>query len=278
MVSTRQHGWRCALWLITFSVPLIWWALPGSIASALFIPAWIVVAQFIFAGLVEKAYLRRRAWLGQYLEVTSPWHQRLRAGMLVIAWNQLLGFILAPLLLVSLRRLTGMDWPILLLASGTFFLCHHWLNGRLKGHVIADYQPAVTRQLSVLPVVGLLTLALALVPLWRDQPYLVNLSWETAIREHLLAMSGQTMLGASERIAASVELSGFWLMQNAINSLAVSSYVAVLGWGLLLLAQGTLAWPYIRLLAGVATVNGFILKYFHYEQTLRKSTEDRQKT
>lgn len=271
MVSTRQHGWRCALWLITFSVPLIWWALPGSIASALFIPAWIVVAQFIFAGLVEKAYLRRRAWLGQYLEVTSPWHQRLRAGVLVIVWNQLLGCILAPLLLVSLRRLAGADWPILLLASGMFILCHHWLNGRLKGHVIADYLPAVTRQLTVLPVAGLLTLALALTPLWRDQPYLVNLPWEAAIREHLPAMSGQSMLGALERIAASVELSGFWLMQNALNTLAVSSYVAVLGWGVLLLIQGTLAWPYLRLLAGVATVNGFTWKDFHYKQTLRKS-------
>ncbi|WP_206478162.1 hypothetical protein [Halomonas sp. KRD171] len=278
MGTIRQHGWRYALWLIAFSVPLIWWALPDSIASKLFIPAWIVVAQFIFAGLVEKAYLRRQTWLGQYLKVNSPWHQRLRAGVLIIAWNQLVGFILAPLLLVSLRRLTGADWPILLLASGTFVLCHYWLNNQLQGHVIDNYLPAVTRQLTVLPVAGLLTLVLALVPLWRDQPYMINIPWETAIREHLPAISGQSMLAGFERISASYKLSGFWLMQNASNNFGMSSKVTVLGWGVLLLVQGTLAWPYIRLLTGVATVQGFILTDSQHKRALSKSAEDRYKT
>ncbi|MCL5426562.1 MAG: hypothetical protein M1154_13240 [Gammaproteobacteria bacterium] len=254
-----QRGWRCCLWLIAFALPLVWGSLPDSIASTLFIPAWLIVAQFIFSGLVERAYLRRRAWLGQYLEVTSSWHRRLRAGLLAIAWSQVLGIVLAPLLLVSLRRLSDTDWLILLLALGAFILCHHWLTGRLKGHVIADYLPAITRQLTVLPVACLLTFMLTLVALWRPQPYLVNIPWERAIREHLPAMSEQSMLGAFERIAASFELSGFWLMQNALDSLAVSSYVAVLGWVALLLMQGTLAWSFIRLLTGVAVFRGRLL-------------------
>lgn len=278
MRTIRQHGWRSALWLIAFSIPLIWWALPDSIAGVLFIPAWIVVAQFIFAGLVEKAYLRRQTWLGQYLKVTSPWHQRLRAGMLIIAWNQLLGFILAPLLLVSLRRLASADWPILLLASGTFILCHYWLNSQLKGHVIDNYLPAVTRQLTVLPVAGLLTLILALVPLWRDQPYMINIPWKTAISEHLPAISGQSMLAGFERISASYKLSGFWLMQNASNGLGMSSKFTILGWSVVLLIQGSMAWPYIRLMAGVATVDGLILTDSQYKQTLSKSAKDRHNT
>lgn len=149
--------WHHCQWLICPSVLLLWWLLPHSIASSLFIVVWVIVAQLMFAGLVEKAFLQRKAWLGQYLEAASPWHRMLRAGVLIIVWNQLLSLTLAPVLLNTLRRLDSMELLFLLLTSGAFAICYHWFNQRLKGHVITDHLPAVTRQLTVLPTSGLLT-------------------------------------------------------------------------------------------------------------------------
>lgn len=235
---------------------------------------WVVVAQLMFAGLVEKAFLRRKAWLGQYLEVTSPWHRRLRAGVLIVAWNQLLSLILAPVLLITLRRLDSVELLFLLLTSGAFAICYRWFTQRLKGHVIAEYLPAVTRQLTLLPTSGLLTVTLMMVAIWQPQPYLINIPWINGLRDYLADLPSHTMLGALERISAVFEYSGFWLMQNALHSLSVSSYVAILGWIAMLLLQGTLAWSYIRLLVGIATVLGYIFTETRQAHGLSQSRED----
>lgn len=249
--SRMHQSWRYCLWLIALAMPLIWWSLPGAAASTLFTPVWIAVTQLIFAGSLEAAKLQRRAWLGQYLKATSPWHLWLSGGVVMVIWHQLLGAAMALVLLVSLRRLAATDWLLLLLALGLFIVYRSWLQNRLEKHVITDYLAAVTRRLAVPPVAVLLTLGLALSALWRPQPYMVSIPWEVALRDYLVTGSGQTLLGALERLASALELTGFWAMQNALNNLDVSSSVAILGWGLLLLMQGVLSWSFIRLLAGI---------------------------
>lgn len=265
--STMQKWWHYCRWLIALALPLIWWSLPGDIASALFMPVWVVVGQLIFAGLIEAARLRRRAWLGQYLETVSPWHRLVQGGVIMVIWYQLLAFALALILVVSLRQLAATDWPLLWVASGLFIAFERWLRSRLNGHVIAEYLPAVTRQLSVLPVAGLLTILLALAALWRPQPYLVGVPWEVSLRDNLVVGAGQTLLGALERIASGLEISGFWVIQNALDSLDVSSSIAVLGWGVLLLMQGTLAWSFVRLMAGMAVLQHYFCVYTNQKQT-----------
>lgn len=251
--------WHYCCWLIVMAALLIWWLLPGTAASVLFIPMWVVVAQLIFAGSLEAARLQRRAWLGQYLRMASPLHRWLRGGAVMMIWHQLLGFALALALLVSLRQLDSTDWPLLLLALGLFIASGRWLRKRLDKHVISDFLPAVTRKLSVPPVASLLALGLMLMALWRPQPNLINVRWETALRDHVVAGAGQTLLGAMERMASALELTGLWAMQNAMVSLDVNGPVAILGWGILLLMQGAFAWSFVRLMAGVTTLSHRLL-------------------
>lgn len=241
-------------WLPTIAAILLWWRLPGTVASHLFILLWLATAQLIFFGLLETARLRRRAWLGQYLMKDSPWYRRLRGGALMVIWNQSLSAGLALMLLVLLRHLTPWDALLLLLALGLFILLGGRMSKVAARHVRPRYQAALTRRLLV-PVVALpLTLALAAAKLWRPQPYLVQTSWAEALQQHMTSSAGPTLLGTFERVASAVELSGFWIMQNALEATGVDGPAAALGWVLLFVTQGALAWSFVRLLAGQAAL------------------------
>jgi hypothetical protein len=247
----RRHG----LLLLAVALLLVWSLSSTRLAGGLFLPVWVITAQLIFAGSLEAARLRRRAWLGQYLRAASPWHRWLRGGLLMIAWHQLLGILLGLLLLVKLRLLALVYWPLLLAAALALVMLGPVMRRRLARHVIAGYGPAVTRRLLVGSAAGPLTLALVLMALWLPQPYLVGLSWEEALMRHLPAADADTLLGFFERLAKALELSQYWAMQNAVERVAVSESLALLGWLLLLLTQSVFAWAYIRLLVGAEALH-----------------------
>ncbi|MDX1467667.1 MAG: hypothetical protein R3215_18395, partial [Halomonas sp.] len=158
--------------------------------------------------------------------------------------------LLALVLLVDLRLLSLAEWPLLLAALPALVLARHRLRRRLSRHVVAEHLPAVTRRLLVVPIAALLALAMVLAALWLPQPWLVGLGWEEAITRHLAAGEDGGLLGAFERLAASAELTRQWAMQNAVERLHLATPVAVLGWLVLLLTQGAVAWAYVRLLVG----------------------------
>ncbi|PMR67711.1 hypothetical protein [Halomonas heilongjiangensis] len=242
--------WRHAHLALTVLVVLLWSQLGERLAGLLFVPAWVLVTQLIAAGSLEAARLRRRAWLDQYLRDDSPWHRWLRGGALMVARHQLLGACLALLLLVKLRLLAWVDWPMLLVAVVGLVGLRNGLRRRLARHVIRGHLPAVTRRLVVPPAAGLLSLMLVAVALWLPQPYLVGLGWEEALLRHLQGRDAASLLGFFERLGSAAEIIQYWAMQNAVESQQLGAPLALLGWSLLLLTQSAFAWAYVRLLVG----------------------------
>ncbi|QFU01229.1 hypothetical protein FIU83_06215 [Halomonas sp. THAF5a] len=242
----RRHGHLALAALV-----LLGWSLSGEgVAGMLFVPIWVLATQLIVAGSLEASRLRRRAWLGQYLRDDSPWRRWLAGGVLMVLRHQFVGALLALVLLVDLRLLALAEWPLLLAALPVMVLARHRLRRRLSRHVVAEHLPAVTRRLLVMPISALLALAMVLAALWLPQPWLVGLVWEEAITRHLVVGEGGGLLGVFERLAESAELTRQWAMQNAVERFALATPLAVLGWLVLLLTQGAVAWAYVRLLVG----------------------------
>ncbi|TLF52525.1 hypothetical protein FEI13_04290 [Halomonas urmiana] len=231
-------------------VLLAWSLASDDWAVVLFLPVWVLATQLIVAGSLEAARLRRRAWLGQYLRDDSPWRRWLQGGALMVLRHQLVAALLALVLLVDLRLLTLPEWPLLLAAVPVMVLARNRLRRRLSRHVVAEYLPAVTRRLVMLPIAALLALAMVLAALWLPQPWLVGLGWEETIARHLSTGESGGLLGVFERLAASAEFTRQWAMQNAVERFHLATPVAVLGWLVLLLTQGAVAWAYVRLLVG----------------------------
>jgi len=257
MGRTGGHLQSPAWHLVLPVLALLLWSLSGSAwARWLFLPAWVLATQLIATGSLEAARLRRRAWLGQYLRDGSPWHHRLRGGAVMVARHQLLGALLALVLLVKLRGLPLAGWPLLLAGAVGVALVRGWLHRRLAPHVIEARLPAVTRRLLVAPVAGLLALALVGMALWLPQPWLVDLGWEAALLRHLPAGEGGSLLAFFERLAAAAEITRAWAMQNAEAQLSLGAPLALLGWLLMLLNQGALAWAFVRLLVGAEALRG----------------------
>lgn len=230
---------------------LLLWSLTGlAFAETLFVPVWVIATQLIVAGSLEAARLRRRAWLGQYLREDSSWHRWLRGGVVMVVRHQLMGAGLALVLLVELRLLPLVYWPLLLLGAVTMVSTRHLLRRRLAHHILAQHLAAVTRRLLMLPTAGVLMLALVLAALWLPQPYLVGLNWEEALLDHLQGRENDSLLGFFVRLGSTAEITQVWAMQNAVQRLQVANPAAMLGWALLLLTQSAFAWAYVRLLVG----------------------------
>ncbi|PMR75778.1 hypothetical protein [Billgrantia endophytica] len=256
--SLRRHGHLAAALFI-----LLFWSLVGpGLASLLLLPAWLITAQLIFAGSLEAARLRRRAWLGQYLLVASPWHRWLRGGLVMIAWHQVAAILLALLLLVKLRLLSPVYWPLLLAAAVALVMLRNGIWRRVARHVIGAYAPAVTRRLLVWPGGLLLTVGLVAMALWLPQPYLVGLGWDEALMRHVPSVGGDTLLSFFERLGRALELTQYWAMQNATERGEVSESLALIGWLLLLLIQSAVAWAFIRVLVGADTLRDASLQTF----------------
>ncbi|AMC99507.1 hypothetical protein [Halomonas chromatireducens] len=254
--TARWHPWvrRDGHLALVVAILLVWSVVGSSIASMLLLPAWVITTQLIFAGSLETARLRRRAWLGQYLQAASPWHRWLRGGLVMIAWHQLLGILLALLLLVKLRLLSPVYWPVLWIGVAGLIWLRSVMRRRLARHVIAEYLPAVTRRLQAWPLGLLLTVLLVLLALWLPQHYLVGLGWEEALMRHVPADGHDSLLGFFERLARALEVTQYWAMQNATERGELSESLALVGWLLLLLVQSAFAWAYVRLLMGAETL------------------------
>ncbi|QTF91500.1 hypothetical protein [Halomonas sp. BM-2019] len=258
MKGPSGHPWpRFPLLLALSVLALLLWSLADSAwAGWLFPLAWVLATQLIAVGSLEAARLRRRAWLGQYLREGSSWHRRLRGGAVMIVRHQLFAALLALVLLVKLRGLPLSAWTLLLAGAIGLCLARAWLRRRLVSHVIAARLPAVSRRLLVAPVAGLLALALVGMAFWRPQPWLVGLGWEAALLRHLPGGEGGSLLGFFERLAATAEITRAWAMQNAEVQLSLDAPLALLGWMLMLLTQGAVAWAYVRLLIGADALCG----------------------
>lgn len=237
-------------------VLLCWSLADGAWARWLFLPSWVLATQLIAAGSLEAARLRRRAWLGQYLRDGSPWHHRLRGGVVMVVRHQLLAALLALVLLVKLRGLPLIAWPLLLAGVVGVALVRGWLCRRLSPHVVEARLLAVTRRLLVAPVAGLLALSLVAMTLWLPQPWLVGLGWEAALLRHLPTGEGDSLLALFERLAAAIEITRAWAMQNAEAQLSLGAPLALLGWLVMLLTQGAIAWAFVRLLVGADVLRG----------------------
>ncbi|MCE8036371.1 hypothetical protein [Halomonas sp. MCCC 1A11062] len=227
------------------------WALLGPrVAATLLLPVWVIAAQLIFFGSFEAARLRRRAWVGQYLVAASPWHRWLRGGLLMALWHQGLAILLALLLLVKLRLLPPVYWPVLLMSLVVLVIIQQLLKRHLQRHVIGEYLAALVRRLLVWPAGALLALLLVLTALWLPQPYLVGLGWEEAVIRHTSTAAGDGLLGAFERFGQALELTQFWAMQNALERRGLGQGLILFGWFLLLLTQSAFAWAVVRLTVG----------------------------
>src|SRR5690625_3594737 len=111
----------------------------------------VVVVVLITAGLFEKARMRRRAWLGQYLHRGSPWRRWLRGGWLMRFRAALVALGLATVLLTQSLDLNVWYWALLLVNAWWLHLAQNSTQKRLQRQVQAQFLAPLTR-LVVVPL------------------------------------------------------------------------------------------------------------------------------
>lgn len=232
----------------------LWAVLPERIAGWMLIPAWLVCWQLIFTSGFEIARLRRRAWLGQYLIPGSLWAVRLRGGALMALLQQVSAALLALWLVVRLRLLERDEWLVVLAGALVLSVVAGVLRHSFRPHVVEGYLSALVRRFSVMPVAGLMALALIGLSLGRAQPYYAEMSWAQALHYGLQGYGGDSVLASLERMALALDVTRYWAMQTLAGFSAGASALVVVGWVLLFALQSAFAWSFVRLLNGAEII------------------------
>ena len=229
-----------------------WRLMPEPYLEWLLLPLWVMSGWLIFASSLEAARLRRRAWLDQYLLVSSPWHTRWRGGWLMSLWHLVLAALLALFMLVKLLWLSPWLWVVLAVHLPLLWILGKLLRRRLQGHVKAPLLGPLMRRLLV-PLGGLvLLIGYLLATLYISQPNMQGMSWTDAVVAYLPgSRSSLTLLATAERAHHLLELTVQWAMQNALGDVDNSGLLGLFAWSLLVVSGAAFIWAWLRLLTGI---------------------------
>jgi hypothetical protein len=228
-----------------------WTLLPEPVRGWLFLPLWALAVALVFSGSIEAARLRRRAWLGQYLQAGSPWNHLLRGGVLMVSRHLLLALVLANLMLVKLLIMNPWLWLVLLLNLPLLDGLTAGVRARLQRHAKPEVVRPLARRIIVPVNVSLLLLVYLLLSLNLSQPNLVGQSWLGAMSGNLPASSASgTLPGMLMHFQQTLELTAQWALQNTMGGQGSGSFLGLLGWSLFFLTSGTFLWAWVRLLVG----------------------------
>lgn len=220
--------------------------------TAVQLACWAAFTLLIAVALLNRARIRRRAFLAVYVADASPLQRWLRGGPLLALRAALLGGVLALLLMVALARSADPRSWVALIASGpALVLLRAWLAGRLSGHAGALYLPILSWRAAATPVGAALTVLLAWLALHQAYPDFAGVSLERAVW-HMVdqeqARSG--LFEALLQAAAAKDGLRLWLAQQLMPAPA-TSLVQLLGWLLVLAAEVLFVWSYLLMCHGI---------------------------
>lgn len=213
---------------------------------------WVLFTALIATALVNRARIRRRAFLAVYVAQASPLQGWLRGGVLLTLHPALLGALLALLLMVALARIGDYRAWLALIATGpALVLLRAWLSGRLAEHAGALYLSILSWRAAALPVGAALTLLLVWLAFHQAYPDFRGVSLERAVwhlvdQEQARSAPAQVLLQA----AAAKDGLRLWLAQQLMPAPA-SSLVHLLGWLLVLAEEVLFVWSYLLLSHGI---------------------------
>jgi len=135
-----------AFTLVTAAILVVWSRVApslGCVPSALLLAlAWGLIT---LAG-ADFAFIRRRAFIGQYLASDALLSRLLQPGLLLLAWQALKGLVLALLLLLGTLALDGSQQALLLADALLLGLIGLWLARRLSSQLRPGVAGALLRR------------------------------------------------------------------------------------------------------------------------------------
>ncbi len=217
-----------------------------TLPSWLLLLCWLLLSLLLAMALYWQRRLRRRAWLGLYVAPTSHLQTWLRGGLGMWLGQLLLAAALALVLLLGLVRITDANIWLLLFAQVPVLVLLQALWRRwLAGHLSSTYLPLLSWRLSLWLQAVLLLALLLWLALQRPQPDFAGVSLERALWHLVNAEQARSQLLQNLlQLAAAKEALQLWLGQQLLPA-SGSVLLQVLGWILLLAAQGLFLWSYM---------------------------------
>ena len=218
--------------------------------SALYIiPFWVAG---ILAG-IEAAYLRRYAFMSQYLAHAGRLVRLLRPGVLLLAWHSIKGLFLALLLMVGLLTLDSLQRQLLLADLLLLPVLLFGISRLLHGEIRDRLHPPLVRHWTQWGNALLLWIALMWVTSFTAQMNYTGLPWQEVVRfgaaEVIVGCDALAFLARIEAISAALAL---WAAQNLFSGLERPDQL-LMAWTLFIASFGVsflVAWIYSRVLIG----------------------------
>ncbi len=214
----------------------------------------IPIITLILLGMLESALLRRRAWVGMYIQPDSAPYRWLRGGVLMVAWQAVKAVALGLVLLAAALRWEDWTWAILGADVVFLWLAHAALRAWLAGFIRPGYETMIARHVLLFVNTLLFTAVLTGAEFYLPHPDYRNLTvaeaiyHETARVETACSVVGILARSSAASQALSLKLAQSWLTRTMPPALAG------VGWLLFLAFSVTFLWGYSRLLLGALTV------------------------
>lgn len=227
--------------------------------TAVQVVLWVLFATLIATALLQRARVRRRAFLAVYVAEQSPLQRWLRGGVMLLLRPALFGALLGLLLMTALAR-SDQQWTwVALIASGpAVVLLRSGLQSRLEKHVGALCLAVMSWRAAAVPVGAALTALLAWLAFQQAYPDFAGVSLERAVW-HMVDQE-QARSGPAEillQAAAAKDGLRLWLAQQLMPAPA-SSLLQLLGWLLVLAEEVLFVWSYLLMCHGILIGAGTI--------------------
>lgn len=228
--------------------------------TTVLVGAWALFTALIATALLQRARIRRRAFLAVYVAAASPLQRWLHGGVLLTVRPLLLGALLALFLMVALARLGDHRAWLALIASGpALVLLRAWWLRRLAGHTGELYLALLSWRMAALGVGAVLTVLLTWQAFQQVYPDFTGVSleraaWHMVDQEHARSGLAEVLL----QVAAAKDGLRLWLAQQLMPAPA-ASLLQLLGWLLVLAEEVLFVWSYLLMshgtLIGAGTVD-----------------------
>jgi hypothetical protein len=228
------------------------------IPTSMLAVVWLVLTVIIAGGLFWRSRLRRRALLSVYVLPGSPLFRWLRGGWLMALRQLLLGALLALVLSVALvRTSTPWVWSALIASVPVLVLVRAGAERLLARHASPAYLPELGWRLAVAITGTLLLVVVIGLALYREYPYLADVSLERAVwhlvdRELARSAPFEVLL----QMAAAKDGVRLWLAQQLLPGVG-SMLLRLAGWIIVLAEEALFVWSYLLMCNGIVIgVNG----------------------
>lgn len=204
----------------------------------------------ILLGMLESAFLQRRAVAKMYLRHDRVLYRLLRGGKILMSWQTVKAIFFAMLLLMAATQWETAHWILLgfdALAIGfVFALFQGWLSWQVK----PGFDALFARHLLVYLNTLVFVIILALVDFNLPHPDYRQVTFATAIFNEVGAVEADCdAVGILARGGVAAQTTGWWLAETWLTRPEIAP-LAGLGWLLFLMGSAAFMWAYSRFLLG----------------------------